>query len=291
MRRTRLGKKKVKSEKMINFLAFFVFAPIVAILIGTALVRYIILPQFSNTQKTNDDTVTNSEVFNEDNELDAESPINEISDDELLNTQNITIDGLSIYNIQLGSFSTRENAINFANKLLSEGIYSYVVDLDGYKVFGGSYFTREEAEDYLKEIKKYYEDSFISTMDIKNKEISCYNQDIDYLKKLSELHDLIKKSYGEEVSLWKSVIESNDKELLINFLKSNTNAMEEIQNFDTSQITSKEINNYFTVTKSIIDIRKELLNNIEQANEADIITCYRKFMDIVFKYFKMVNLL
>lgn len=77
---------------------------------------------------------------------------------------NETETGNVLYKVQVGAFSKKENAINYANELKEKGYDTYIVYIDNlYKVQVGAFSKEENAIKLMNELKSKGIDAFITT--------------------------------------------------------------------------------------------------------------------------------
>ena len=77
------------------------------------------------------------------------------------------------FTIQIGSYSDKKNAINYANKLvfdnkISEDVMLKLEDVNGknlYKVYIGKFSTRKDAEDYKTRLPKELQNAYITALE------------------------------------------------------------------------------------------------------------------------------
>jgi hypothetical protein len=282
-------KTQKKKEKLIAFLTFFIFAPIVAILIGSMIVKYTIYPLFTSKDELsvvndNKNTIENSEMYGNDENKDNSSTDeeNDIAT-EKTETLQLNINGINLFNVQVGSFSNLENATELAAKMKEQGLGGYIVQTENYKVFAGSFYNREEAEKLLSNVKKLHKDAFIATIIINERTIDYYSNEQKYADVLIELSEIIKNAYGEETSLWLNALLEKDTELLVEVLKTNTNSIEtkllEIKNKASSDGLKSIVNDI----DNLITKRKSIISSLEKSTQ-NILDAYISFNESLFNY-------
>lgn len=175
MRRTRRKRvDKDKKDRLYTIFAFFIVAPIISIVLGFALVQYVILPRLDAEQKAinpieekigeeeKSETKLNIDADISDTEDKSEpEPIEEKNDAS--NNEEENVKETTFFGVQLGNFSSITNAQVLAKELKENNIDGYIVsDGNFYRVFAGEFNVKEEAYNYLENIREIYEDAFVN---------------------------------------------------------------------------------------------------------------------------------
>lgn len=261
--------RKKSRDKLLTILFFVIIAPIVSVLLGFMLVKYIIMPQFINSTNLN-------EAQNQYYQLDDIE--NNESKDEM-NKQNVKIDNLNIYNIQTGSFSDIDNAKKSLNSLLTKGIPAYIVKLDNYKIFSGTFLDRTYAEEYSQYIKTKGVDVFINENLVEGKTLNYEGENFDS-NEIKDIAMKIKDSYKEESKLWKQTLISGNIKLVKNEIKTNNDELaSDIQKANQDNEFIKDIN-------VIIKERKDLLKNISEDN---LLSSYSEYNKNLINYINIIR--
>lgn len=283
MRRSiRKRKSQNRKDKLISFLAFFVFAPTVSIFLSILLIKYIILPQFSQDVGVNKETpsLTNEKQSNsEDIQIDDSSNFTETENNS---TFELNRDSIVIYNIQVGSFNEITNAEQLIDQMEKKGLGGYVVKTDNYKVFAGSFYTREEADEYLPQIRESYEDVFVSSAIYSFSTINCDEQDRENINIIGDTLDLLDDAYGVEASLLASGIKENNLSLFSQFMRDNTENIEETFSKLNDKSTTQQVNIIRNKIEEIINERKNILEEV--GNGKGKLQIYKKFFTHFHKY-------
>lgn len=161
-------------DRLYTIFAFFIVAPIISVLLAFTIVQNFILPRLSEDQMTSSqilqtkDKEQNDINMNTDIELSDNTETEDLEQNEESNDTEKTSDESTIestfFSIQLGNFSSLTNAKTFMNELAEKNINEcYIIKVDeAYKVFSGQFDIKEEAYDYLEEIRLIYEDAFVN---------------------------------------------------------------------------------------------------------------------------------
>ncbi len=289
MRQTIRRRHKVKKDRLATFLAFFVMAPIISILIGLALVKYIILPRFLPVQNENATEIMQDDMINSDVLL--QQDVQEANTNQQ-NTEKSSVqinqtkaEGITLYNIQVGNFSNIENAQTLANELIDKGLPGYIIKLDMYKVFVGTYSTRQEADKYLAKVKDVYSDAFINTFSIIERVISYNEDELDSAKKIIELIYEVDGVYKSEMSMWGNAMITKEVSTLLETMTENTSRLETMLEKLDLEINSEDL---VKLSKNLKDhilqrekITKDLKDNVKSLNQS--------YAEYYSNYFEYVN--
>lgn len=286
MRQNRGRKSRRNLGKWGNIIIFFVMAPIVAILITAGLFKFLISPYIvsddneqviQNEEDNLDQDTTNGDINNNGNSTDTDDTIT------------LKLDGMSMFNVQVGSFSSKENAQVLVDELKQNEINGYMVNKDGYKVFAGTFFSRGEAEKYRDDLKNTYSDAFLKEYYIGGTTIEYLSIDQQYENEIVELIKTIEDSYSQEASLWTIAINSSD----ISTLRENTISNNKI--IDTKLVSIKNkvksisLQDIITSLESQYNQRKDMVNGLVDSNPDTIKNSYEKFNNALYNYMTTIT--
>jgi len=283
MRNRMRRKYGVKKDRLTTFFAFFVVAPFLAIVLGFAVVKFLIVPAFLPTYEDANKQITQDNVGDTIDEIEqGEYLSNEEEQDTQVNSTKINqskIDGITLYNIQVGNFNSEENANNLISELSSKEMLGYLAKLNSYKVFAGTYLSKEEADKYLLEVRNSYEDAFINTFSSEERVLNYNSDEENSAENLIEIINEIDKAYSEEINLWNEAVETGDMETLNDKMNSNSNSLKiltdkvdrELESESLQQLL-EEIENYISERNNIIsslkDSRESLIQNYSTYNKS-----------------------
>ncbi|RKD33184.1 SPOR domain-containing protein [Thermohalobacter berrensis] len=292
MRRTRNKRKlEEKKYKLMNFLAFFVFAPAVSILLGIGVVKYFILPYLADGDIIS--VVKNKEIVNEENIQSKDTKRQENIEEEANNENmdkfmTLELNRLNIYNVQVGSFSTIDNAKNFVDNLNRKGYGAYIVkDItrnNGFKVFAASFFNRDKAEKILTKIKKDYSDAYIKTMELGEKKIKYMENDMENIKKIKELLSVVQSVHDDETSLWYDCINTGEIGKIKELIESNTVKIDNILNEIEDKIYSNDLQIFIKRIEEQVEKRNSIIDKLDEGEKGTILESYEEFNKIFFDY-------
>ncbi len=287
MRQTRRKRDSNDASKWIMYFMFIIVAPLLAIFITVGLFKYIIVPRFF---PDNEVSVNINDVQNERNVEDtSDGSASTNTPQESNETLTLRLGGMNLYNVQLGSFSSKENAQGFVNELRENDINSYMIANDSFKVFAGSFFLREEADRYLMKIRESYSDAFIKHFDIKGAMIEYSISDQQYKDKIIDIVSSLNQFFATESELWSNDMNNGNassvKELIC---KNNTvirNKIIEIKKNLKSETLIQLLNSIdYQLAK-----RDEVANNLIATNEQSIKLFYEEYNNILFEYMKLIT--
>lgn len=296
MRSTRKNKRKNSSNKVTNIIIFFVIAPILAITITVGLFKYLILPQVLPDKETStvEENVDSNDQENNENSNDSNgenSNSNEDSNEESTSNTVLTFNlpGMNLYNVQIGSFSERKNAESLVEQLRKNGIDGYIIEKESYKVFVGTFFSREDADVYLVKVREFYKEAFIKKFDINGSIVQYIEKDQEYKEILSGLVNDLNNDFSEESILWTNAIKNSDSSSIKGVMINNNTELENKLNSINGNLQSDELIKLIDDIKKQLEQRKDIVNNIEINNIESISSAYKKFNTTLFKYMKIIT--
>lgn len=178
--------KKYKSRKYIElrpFLMMVAFIVAGAVIIGYFGTRYIVYPVFLKNEA---DTQT-IEQYSDSN---ANHDIPETSDEQLKDTteKGENEEKAYIYHVQLGHFSIKHNADLLIEEAKKDGVFTYVLEGDGYKVVTTPCMSYNQADKIKEKMQIYAPDAFVLKRKINLDNTSVKNTIENILNDLNEVH-------------------------------------------------------------------------------------------------------
>lgn len=266
---------------------FFVIAPIISIAIGTLIVQNVILPHFQDIADTKPASkIDNSINNNESNENIIKEKDDKENDVEDLNKLELTINGFNLYNIQIGSFSKIENAQALIKELREKGLGGYIVKINDYKVFCGTYLDREVCDKVLTDIRKFYTDAFVNTITVDNFTTIYDNNEQEVADTIDEIIKIFKKSFDEETSLWYYALKNNDLENIIETIKINNDQINNLLNDIKKDITNPDLVKIIDSISVQVKEREEILQSLN-SNKELVQDSYNKYYKLLFDFIKL----
>ncbi|MTI48559.1 MAG: SPOR domain-containing protein [Firmicutes bacterium] len=293
MRRTRRSSKKSNVNKWANIFVFFVVAPAVAILISLGLVKYLLLPQFMPDKEANSviDNVSKDTDQNQDEENSGKDN-EENSENSNNNNSGIAtykLDGMNLFSIQVGSFSSNDNAEKLVNQLKENNLDGYIVDQESYKVFTGTFFSKEETETYLEIVRETYNDAFIKSFDINGSTIKYNVNNKQYMDIVAIIISDLNNAFGQESSLWTDALKNGDVQAVKETMTNNNEKLSNQILGVKDKVSGGELDELINEIENKLNQRKEVVNNLETNNIQSINSSYVKFNTILFEYMKVIT--
>jgi len=253
----RYRNKRTVKDKLIYFFLFGIVSPIIAITLGFFLVKYVIYPGFIINQD-------NEQVITEDNTKEVKNNVNT----------------LNIFNIQIGGFNELNNAKALKESVNNKGFTAYVVKLDNYKVFSGTFLSKEHAEEYKKHLDQNIEESFLheNTINIK----TTFGDDLkkEDNKNILQLINKYNNIYISETSIWKETLMSKKSKDIKSIIQKNNDDLNEI--YESINIENEIMNNF----EKILEGRKKIASEI---NDENILDKYSNYTKILVDYVNIIR--
>ena len=202
MRRKR-SEKTVGIGKGKTLLLLFVMIPLLGIALGYGVAKVLIIPYFAQNQEDAAGTSNGqkppagtSEPGEAGDPGDA-APQSPTEDDQAAHAfqQAFRVEGFDLYRIQVGAFSSPENAMKLAEELNDKGMAAAVDENGMHKVYALYSFSREMAEAAIEKVRVHYSDAHISKASFPSVEINfpeSYSREAGILRdQLEECKDLL----------------------------------------------------------------------------------------------------
>ncbi len=177
-------------------LLLFILIPLVGITIGYGVSKAIIIPYLTEQQE--DAPGVSSEQTGRENAPNPENPSAHTSEEEsqAVNAYQrvYNVEGFELFRIQVGAFSSQENALGLAEELNDRGMAASV-DTEGMsKVYTLYSFSGDAAAARLEKVKEHYRDAHVS-------QIKYPSVDINFSDSSSEEADLLIEQLKECMSM------------------------------------------------------------------------------------------
>lgn len=268
----RRKRHRMEKDRLVTFIAFFVVAPLISIVLGFAIVKFLVIPTFLPVQDETNQLTNQGDINDNIDGFEQEEYQPNYEED---NNQNETtqvkqseIEGIVLYNLQVGNFSSEENANNLIKELNSKEMLGYLVKGDSYIVFAGTYLTRAEADKYLPEVKISYNDAFISTFSLQDKVITYNSDEENSANNLIEVMNAINNAYNEELSLWYKALETNEIKLLLDEMASNSNNFKTLIAKVNTELKSEQLMQLDGNLEKYIEARDNIISNLNEDGES-----------------------
>lgn len=223
--------------------------------------------------ENNDDEDSNITGPNEStNNEEVLSPSSESSNEEEAPNEKMAtkkIDAISFYSIQVGSFSSEENARQFQDEFTNDGLYSFITKETNYKVFVQVSYNKEYLEGNIEKIREYSSDAFIKNVTLSSKNFSYVVKDTDYFAQMADM-------ISNQVNSFKPSVNLDEIENKLNLIEE-TNL-----NFINVDERNKNIGN--KITNYINDIKKKITETNSNSDE-EVQLLLKENIELFLKYF------
>lgn len=203
-------KKRKESTKKTGIgrmlLLLFVIIPLLGIVIGYGVSKALIIPYL--TENHHDTTGGLTEGAGQEAAQPTADTTEPASEEESRTTnayqRMFNVEGLELYRIQVGAFSSQENALDLAGELNDKGMAASV-DTEGLsKVYAFYSLSMNEAEAYLGHIREHYSDAHVSHIGYPSVDISLADLSSEQAglisDQLRECKDMITEVTAEDIS-------------------------------------------------------------------------------------------
>ncbi len=228
------------------------------------------------------------ELINNSKESNTEESTTTASNDDIKEFS-MDIPALSIFNIQVGSFSEKTYADKHITQMENEGLVGHVIEKDGYKVIAMSFLDRESANKYKESIREIYSDAFIAAINLPVREITYDNSGNEYanvaieeVKKLIEYYNNFNSFFANN-----KFDEINNSEIN-QFIDDQIVLLSEIKTSISNIEPTKDFTEFNSNLIEIVDSSTNSLEEIKENNFTDKLQLMKIFMDSVNKYAEII---
>ena len=295
MRQNRIKTRKNNNTRYLVIIALLVALPLLAVSIGYFGTKHFLVPRYFGK---------------EDNDVNKKIADKNVSDQPQENGRDTTVDynnketeqtskkestekksysfevpALSIYNIQVGSFDSKEHAQNQIKELNDRGFGGYIVESDRYRVMVMSFTDRSSADQYKNDIKDFYSDTFISQKQLSVREINYGDKGKEYsevaLKEIGEL-----KKYYENFSnfLANNDISNMESSKIAEFVDGEISRLDKVINKISSIGPVEDFKNFNNKFMSLVKTSKTKLAQAKESNFEDKTKIFEIFMESLNSY-------
>lgn len=278
MRQTRTKVRRKSAGKKFTFIIIIMVLFSLSITIGYLGTKHMILPMLASkeveVEKNNEDqekkavkplaetTPQSKEVIKQESPQIKETKEVE-KDTKEVQKSTFEIEGINIYSVQVGSFSTKENAQSLVAELNTKNMGSYIWYNDGYKVITTSMLDRKSVEQVMLDIKKEYKEAFVVTRKIPKKIVQYKKEDSDYIEVLeSQQKKLMEIFMALSQNIEQSQSTQMDSELVKGWVKELKKIQEELKKKKLSNETK-------TMNNELIKLTEVLVQELEKATKDD----------------------
>ncbi|MDU2198681.1 MAG: hypothetical protein E7E21_09750 [Peptostreptococcaceae bacterium] len=211
------------------------------------------------------------------------------STEENSNVQVATIDGVTLYTIQVASIGEGQDLKSVEEKLTSSKIPYSVVEVDGVKkVQTYSSFNEKVTRENLDDVRKVFNDAFISELSVPVLSLE-YTSKYSYIEGISSSLNSLMASYKEEAEFWEGSKGDVDLKEYNNILTKRLDIVEKIQE-NAEKIDYTEMNIF---KENLIKYAKNVKDNINQssknANEDNSYLSKSLLLSSIQEYYTFIN--
>ncbi|WP_273224907.1 SPOR domain-containing protein [Geosporobacter ferrireducens] len=204
MRQTRLKtSREYKGRNIGIIIAFALLLPVIAISLGYIGTKYIVIPNILSKQELSQKKEMVQENREQPSPQESANTNAETTQEAYAST--FEIQGFTIHGIQLGSFSTTDNAQVLMDTLRKENFGVYLWHKDGFKVISIALMDRNEVDKVLPKVKAFDENAFVVTTNIPVRAVKYNKDDAKYTlllsnenRKLIEIYQQLSKQISED---------------------------------------------------------------------------------------------
>lgn len=257
-------KNKLTKDKLNKLMSSFVIAPVIGIVLGIFLVSKFFIPFLDNNDIGQEvGKIDDSLIDQDDKEKDDKDQADKDQGDKsTVEYKELGLDDFNLYNVQVGSFSSLENAKIFLEEINNKKLGGYILKINDYKIFIGSYLDRTDAESVLKNTKEIYPEAFISEKIIETLTLKYVEEDEEYIDDIAILTDKVIKTYNSESIKWENVLKNSQKDDIIKLIDKNNDEIQQLLN-KLNNIKSDEVKYFISSITDNLSKRRELFNGDE----------------------------
>ncbi|MGL5328264.1 MAG: hypothetical protein ACRDD7_03275 [Peptostreptococcaceae bacterium] len=208
---------------------------------------------------------------------------------ENTDAQVATINGVTLYTIQVASLGEGQDLKSIEEKLKSSKIPYSVVEVDGVeKVQTYSSFNEEVTRSNLENVRKEFNDAFISELEVPILSLE-YTSKYSYIENISKDLNLLIDNYKEETKFWESSKEKIDLKEYNNILTKRLEVVKNIQE-NANKIDYKEMNIFKeNLIKYAKDVDSKINESSKSANEGNYDLSQSLLLSCVQGYYSFIN--
>ena len=203
-----------------------------------------------------------------------------------------TIEGVTVYTIQVASIGEGQDLDTVEEKLKSNKIPYSVVEVDGIKkVQSYSSFDEDTTRSNLDSVRKIFDDAFISELKLPVLSLE-YTSKYSYIEDISSGLNSLIENYKEESVFWeKNINKEIDLTEYNNILTKRLDIVEKLQE-NTEKIDYDEMNSF---KENLIKYTKSVNSNTKQAsknaNEDNYYLSKSLLLTSIQGYYSFINLI
>lgn len=270
-------------DKLTIFITFFVIAPLVSISLAYLVVNHVIVPCFIE-QKVE----IKEEIPPYNATADVHENINNNKDVEIPELE-YKINDIGFCSVQVGSFNDINNAKTIIQDMKNNNIAGFIVKIkDSYKVYSGVFTNEEHARKHKEELKKNYNDAFISSNLMSGGVVKYTQEEEKYVEAFAKVIDCFTISYESESISWLEALKTHNKSIIIKSLQENNKKIREnIKIMDNEKSDNIQLKDVKENIAQNLQKREELVAVFEATN---IVEAYNQYSKCMVDYLNMIKL-
>ncbi|RKD27994.1 Sporulation related domain-containing protein [Caminicella sporogenes DSM 14501] len=305
MRRNRIKTRRKNKNKLLTVLFFVFLLPVISISIGYFGTKYFIAPKLIKSTyvekrpenkgkelvdklvQKNNNKKENSEMNDkvEKNKTAEEKRENAVENVKEEKKYTFELPAMSIFNVQVGSFSDIKYAQNQIEELRKKGFEGHIIKSNRYKVIAMSFLKRDDAEKFKERIKNVYNDAFIFSINLPVRSIKYGESGKEYSTVASnELNELINFYQSFSKFIVSNNIENVDNNTIIQFIDREINRLNKIYNSMKDLKPTSEFSDFNNNFISIVKDTKLMLEDIKKTSVGNRKALYKVFMNSLNRY-------
>lgn len=239
-----------RSESLKPLLAMLLIIIFCAVILGYFGTRYIVYPVFINNNTKNVD-IKNNGTGTVTQQSNIQSTQTQVQDSK--QNSETKLKDFYVYHIQLGNFSSEENANALVNELKGNGIYAYILNDNGYKVVTTPAADYDKAAVIKEKLLTYAVDAFVLKRIVYVENTSVQTSIQNILNYLYEAHTESAKINDAWMLKLKDLFQEGSGDMQL--------AAETIQTFQKIYDEVNNIKSYQNIGS--YDLEKIIITNIE----------------------------
>lgn len=294
MRRSRIGMRKKKRQiNIMLIIFFFIILPITAVTIGSRITEWLVIPTINTEnmlQAPGNMDIENPSSPDNNSETEVNSNEEE-ADKKELNIENVKLNSLLVYAIQVASLSNDSNIESFTTELENYNFPHIIYKIDDvYKVYTYGSTKRENIENKLDIVREVYPDAYIDEMYISEKKVE-YSEDVEANVKdvISNINSLINIMDQSSDKLYEFINKESSLEKYNQTLVKHKEILELISedigniNEDTGSINIMAIKNMIEYQNQNIE------KTLNMKDDMDELRLYNYFLDNLFRIIELLK--
>ncbi|OPJ55519.1 SPOR domain-containing protein [Alkalithermobacter paradoxus] len=206
------------------------------------------------------------------------------------NKNSYKIEALTVYSIQVGALTDKNQTSIVVKDLEENRIPNYIVTKGNLnKINSYMFLDKEQTRSLLEDVRGNYSDAFLVTSQIPAINLS-YSKEHSYLRDVGKKIDLILENMKKESNFWYSYREGNlETEEYLKIIEERKNILDEMKQY-TMNIDKEETKEFNANLLVFINNVREKIDTIDgNMQKQDMFSCEKIYIDSIFEYLKFVE--